>query len=265
MKHLKSFAAVAVLVSVTACDQSGKVADKAATGESAGDGSSLVTLEQKISYLAATDFAKTFRSQGVELDAEAVAMAVNDVVNGQEMRLSKEVIAQAVESFKEKAAARQQEQAKQQEANEALAQAEREKLAEENNKAGDAFLLENGKKEGVVTLESGLQYKVIEKGTGPIPTSTDTVKVHYRGTLLDGTEFDSSYKRDVPATFQVTQVIAGWTEALQLMPEGSKWELYIPGDLAYGPGGIGKIGPNATLIFEVALLDASVSAEDSGQ
>jgi FKBP-type peptidyl-prolyl cis-trans isomerase len=134
-------------------------------------------------------------------------------------------------------------------------------VAETNIKEGEAFLAENAKKEGVVVLESGLQYKILTAGTGAIPTPENTVEVHYKGTLLDGTEFDSSFKRGVPAQFGVTQVIPGWVEALQLMKEGAKWELYVPADLAYGPGGTGGlIGPNQTLIFEVELLKASVDA-----
>ncbi len=117
----------------------------------------------------------------------------------------------------------------------------------------------NAKKDGVKTTASGLQYKVITEGSGEKPTLQDSVSAHYRGTLIDGTEFDSSYARGKPATFGVTHVIPGWTEALQMMPEGSKWEIYIPSDLAYGPGGSGaKIGPNATLIFEIELLKAKV-------
>ena len=119
----------------------------------------------------------------------------------------------------------------------------------------------NKSKEGVVALPSGLQYKILEQGTGPKPTATDTVVCNYRGTLIDNTEFDSSFKRGQPATFGVSQVIKGWTEALQLMPVGSKWQLFIPSDLAYGDRGAGaQIGPNATLIFEVELL--SIQAKD---
>jgi FKBP-type peptidyl-prolyl cis-trans isomerase FklB len=124
-----------------------------------------------------------------------------------------------------------------------------------NKKEGDAFLAANKTKEGVVTLPSGLQYKILQEGTGPKPTASDTVVCNYRGTLLNGTEFDSSYKRGQPATFAVGQVIHGWTEALQLMTVGSKWQLFIPPDLAYGPRGAGNdIGPNATLVFEVELV-----------
>jgi len=132
----------------------------------------------------------------------------------------------------------------------------KEKAAEENVAIGKKFLEENKGKEGVVTTESGLQYKILTAGTGAIPTKEQEVKVHYRGTTLDGKEFDSSYKRKEPATFLPTRVIKGWTEALTLMPVGSKWELYIPSDLAYGARGAGaNIGPNSTLIFEVELLE----------
>jgi FKBP-type peptidyl-prolyl cis-trans isomerase FklB len=120
---------------------------------------------------------------------------------------------------------------------------------------GEAFLIENAKKEGVKTLPSGLQYRVLKEGDGKHPTKAEHVVVHYRGTLIDGREFDSSYKRGEPAKFGVTQVIKGWTEALQLMREGSKWMLYIPWQLAYGDKGSGKlIGPNETLVFEVELI-----------
>ncbi|MBW2412326.1 MAG: FKBP-type peptidyl-prolyl cis-trans isomerase, partial [Deltaproteobacteria bacterium] len=128
-------------------------------------------------------------------------------------------------------------------------------LSEKNRADGEAFLAANKNKEGVVTTASGLQYKVLKKGDGPKPQNNDRVSVHYRGTLLDGTEFDSSYKRGKPATFQVNGVIRGWTEALQLMNVGSKYQLFIPSDLAYGTRGAGrKIGPNSTLIFDVELL-----------
>ena len=128
-------------------------------------------------------------------------------------------------------------------------------VAEKNLTAGAAYLAENATRDGVVVLESGLQYRVLEAGEGPVPAESDTVEVNYRGTLIDGTEFDSSYSRDSTVSFGVTQVIAGWTEALQLMPVGSKWQLYIPAELAYGTGGAGPmIGPNATLVFDVELL-----------
>jgi FKBP-type peptidyl-prolyl cis-trans isomerase FklB len=124
-----------------------------------------------------------------------------------------------------------------------------------NLKEGKAFLAENGKKEGVTTLPSGLQYKVIREGTGVSPKATDNVTVHYKGTLIDGTEFDSSYKRNEPATFRTDRVIPGWTEALQLMKPGGRWQLFIPANLAYGERGAGsRIGPNSALVFEVELV-----------
>jgi FKBP-type peptidyl-prolyl cis-trans isomerase FklB len=134
-------------------------------------------------------------------------------------------------------------------------EAEAKQISEANKQAGQQFLAANTTKPGVVALPSGLQYKILKEGTGPKPTATDTVVCNYRGTLLNGTEFDSSYKGGQPATFPVGQVIKGWTEVLQLMPVGSKWEVYVPSDLAYGersPGG--QIGPNSTLIFEIDLL-----------
>jgi len=131
-----------------------------------------------------------------------------------------------------------------------------------NKKEGEDFLAANKSKEGVVTLPSGLQYKVLKEGTGPKPSPADSVVCNYRGTLINGTEFDSSYKRGQPATFPVNGVIKGWTEALQLMPVGSKWQLFIPPDLAYGQRGAGAdIGPNATLIFEVELLSIQGKAQ----
>jgi len=133
-------------------------------------------------------------------------------------------------------------------------------LVETNKKEGDAFLAANKTKEGVVTLPSGLQYKVLVAGTGAKPSAADTVVCNYRGTLLDNTEFDSSYKRGQPLTFTVGGVIKGWTEALQLMPAGSKWQLFIPPDLAYGERGSGPIGPNATLVFEVELVSIQAKA-----
>ena len=134
--------------------------------------------------------------------------------------------------------------------------------AAKNKTEGDSFLAGNKSKEGVVTLPSGLQYKILTAGTGPKPAATDSVVCNYRGTLIDGKEFDSSYKRGQPATFGVSQVIKGWTEALQLMPVGSKWQLFVPSTLAYGERGAGaEIGPNATLIFEVELLSIQDKAK----
>ena len=181
----------------------------------------------------------------MDVDVTAFSAGVEDALSDAEPRLAQDDVIAVLESF-------QQEQIAEREA-------ENSALADKNKAEGDAFLAENGKKEGVVTLESGLQYKIIEEGEGPSPGAEDTVEVHYTGTLIDGTEFDSSHRRGVPATFGVNQVIPGWTEALQLMKEGAKWQLVIPPGLAYGPGGTGgPIGPNQTLIFEVELLKAKV-------
>jgi FKBP-type peptidyl-prolyl cis-trans isomerase FklB len=139
-------------------------------------------------------------------------------------------------------------------------EAKRQAMVESNKKDSADFLAANATKEGVVTLPSGLQYKILTTGTGPKPSASDSVVCNYRGTLLDGTEFDSSYKRGQPATFPVSGVIKGWTEALQLMPTGSKWQLFIPSDLAYGDRGQGPIGPNSTLVFEVELLSIQPKA-----
>jgi FKBP-type peptidyl-prolyl cis-trans isomerase len=136
----------------------------------------------------------------------------------------------------------------------ALQAQERAAARQKNLQAGEEFLAENAKRDGVVSLPSGLQYRVLEPGSGRQPAATDTVTVHYRGTLIDGTEFDSSYSRNKPATFRADRVIEGWREALQLMPEGAKWELFIPARLGYGERGAGKIQPDSTLIFEVQLI-----------
>ena len=142
-------------------------------------------------------------------------------------------------------------------------QAEMQAAGEANKKEGDAFLAANKAKDGVVTLPSGLQYKILTQGTGPKPTATDSVVCNYRGTLINGTEFDSSYKRGEPATFPVSGVIKGWTEALQLMPVGSKWQLFVPSDLAYGERSPGpEIGPDSTLIFEVELLSIQNKSDE---
>ena len=237
---------VAMLVALVACEsQSSGSSDKAVALESQS---------QRISYLLGMDNGKNIRGIGLEIDTEAFNRGVSDGLTDQPPALAEEQIAETVKTFEAEMMAKRDE----------MQQAEEQAFslqAEGNLKEGQAFLAENGTKEGVVTTASGLQYKVISAGSGAKPTVDSTVEVHYAGRLLDGTEFDSSVKRGVPATFGVTQVIAGWTEALQLMPQGSKWELYIPADLAYGPGGTGPIGPNQMLIFEVELLNANVSAD----
>jgi FKBP-type peptidyl-prolyl cis-trans isomerase len=249
MKSLKSVAAVAVVMALVGCEQ--KVTEPVEP--------TLDTQQQRISYLAATDFAGGFKSQGIALDADAIALAVSDVMAGKEMRLSEDDIKQAMEQWKTDMMAKQEALAAEQGDAQAQQEQEMSKQADMNQVIGAAYAMANAEKEGVVSLDNGLQYKILVEGAGPIPTAASKVEVNYRGTLVDGTEFDSSYKRGETAEFGVTQVIPGWTEVLQMMPEGSKWEVTIPGDLAYGPGGAGElIGPNATLVFEIELIKSSV-------
>ncbi len=201
----------------------------------------LQTEKDKVSYSIGIDIGNTLKRQSIDVNLDLVTRGLKDAMTGGKMLMTEEQIVETVTNFRKEMMAKQQEQAKM--------------LGEKNKKEGEAFLEENKKKEGVQTLPSGLQYKVIKPGTGKKPKLTDTVTTHYRGTLIDGTEFDSSYKRGNPVTFPVNGVIPGWTEALQLMQEGAKWQLFIPPNLAYGERGAGReIGPNATLIFEVELI-----------
>jgi FKBP-type peptidyl-prolyl cis-trans isomerase FklB len=195
----------------------------------------------KVSYSIGMTIGRDFKEQGIEVDPDVLAQGLKDVTAGGKTLLTEEEVRKVITDYQKEMMAKQEEKAKAQ--------------IETNQKAGETFLAENAKKEGVVTLPSGLQYKIVKVGTGRKPTAKDTVTVHYRGTLIDGTEFDSSYQRNEPVTFPVGGVIAGWTEALQLMPEGSKWQLFIPSKLAYAERGAGpKIGPNATLVFDVELI-----------
>ena len=216
---------------------------------------SLDTQEQKISYLMGLDSGKNILSMDMGFDQDAFLSGQDAGLTDAQPSLSEEQIDEAVAIFRDQMMAKEQAMQKEQEGMATL-------QSETNAIEGAEFLALNGAKEGVTTTASGLQYRVLRAGTGPTPTAESTVEVHYAGRLLDGTEFDSSIKRGVPTQFGVTQVIAGWTEGLQLMTEGSKWEFYIPADLAYGPGGTGPIGPNATLIFEVELLQANVADEN---
>jgi FKBP-type peptidyl-prolyl cis-trans isomerase len=184
---------------------------------------------------------QNLKQSGVDTDPVILTRAIKDVLAGDKQAMTDQ---EAQEILKTLQAGMQKEQ-----------QLKQAQLGDANKKEGEEFLAANKSKEGVTTLPDGLQYKVLQAGTGPKPTAADSVTVNYRGTLLNGTEFDSSYKRGQPATFNVGQIIKGWTEALELMPVGSKWQLFIPSDLAYGARGAGRdIGPNAALIFEVELL-----------
>lgn len=208
----------------------------------------LESLEQRASYLVGLNLANQFKSDDFRVDVAALAQAIEDIQAGKEPRLSQDEITSTLTAMQDKQKAKQAKIAE-----------ERAAKAEGNKEAGKAFLAENAKQEGVVTLESGLQYKVIAEGAGEKPSLEKPVQVHYRGTLIDGTEFDSSIARGQPAEFMLTQVIPGWTEGLQLMKEGAKWQLFIPSDLAYGAGGSGKITPHSTLVFEVELLKSAVN------
>ncbi|MEK6684734.1 MAG: FKBP-type peptidyl-prolyl cis-trans isomerase [Nitrospirota bacterium] len=207
----------------------------------AADTTVLKTQKDKVSYSIGLDIGKNFKKQSMDIDPDLLARGLKDAMAGGKTLLTEEEVRTIMPAFQKEMQAKADARAKE--------------LGDKNMKEGETFLAENKKKEGVVTLPSNLQYKVITAGNGERPKSSDTVTTHYRGTLIDGTEFDSSHKRGQPASFPVTGVIAGWTEALQLMPVGSKWQLFVPSNLAYGPRGAGQmIGPNATLIFEVELL-----------
>lgn len=201
----------------------------------------LKTQKQKASYGIGLNIGKNFKEQFPDVDVDAMVKGFKDALAGAKPAISEEELAVVMKTFEEDMRKKNTERMTE--------------LAAKNQKEGEAFLEANKKKPGVVTLPSGLQYKVITEGTGPKPKPTDTVEVNYRGTLVNGKEFDSSYKRGEPAKFVLGQVIPGWIEGLQLMSVGSKYELYIPSNLAYGERGAGAdIGPNATLVFEVELL-----------
>jgi len=197
--------------------------------------------KDKESYSLGYQFGQNLKFQGVDINLDVYTSGIKDALGGKEPQMSHEDIRAAIMELQRRITAERQKEMKE--------------MAAKNLEVGKKFLAENQKKEGIKTLPSGLQYKVMTEGSGKTPQATDTVTVNYKGNLIDGTEFDSSYKRGQPASFQVNGVIKGWTEALQLMKEGSKWQLFIPSDLAYGEGGAGRtIPPNSTLIFEVELI-----------
>jgi len=206
----------------------------------AGEQPELKTDKDKVNYSIGVNIIGNIKQQGVEIDLDLVMKGMKDASSGGKLLLSDEEIRNGIDKYQT---------AVRQKRTQMTA-----KAAEENKKDGEAFLAENKKKEGVVALPSGLQYKILKTGDGKKPSGVDTVECNYRGTLINGTEFDSSHRTGKPATFKVGGVIPGWTEALKLMPVGSKWQLFIPSQLAYGERGSGRIGPNATLIFEVELV-----------
>lgn len=218
----------------------------------------LDTETKQFSYVVGMDVGKSLKNLGTDLDLDTVVMAIRDVMQGEEPLLSESQANELKQAFFQKRQQEAAEKAKEQ--------------AAANRKKGEAFLAENAQKEGVKTTDSGLQYEVIEEGSGPSPDADDRVTVHYTGTLIDGTVFDSSRERGQPATFALNQVIPGWTEGLQLMKEGAHYKFYIPSDLAYGERGAGNvIEPGSTLIFDVELMEVADSeqagkkAEGSGE
>ncbi|GMR01389.1 MAG: FKBP-type peptidyl-prolyl cis-trans isomerase [Gammaproteobacteria bacterium] len=230
MRNLYRLAGItAISIGLTACNND------------SSDNKPLETLLQKASYSYGVDVATRLKQQDIKIDVNALNRGIADAYNGTALALDDDARLQAKSTF-------------QAELRETLAKKQAE-IAASNLAAGKAFLEENGKKPGVITTESGLQYKIITTGDGKQPKDTDTVTTHYKGTLIDGREFDSSYKRDKPASFPVKGVIKGWTEALQLMHVGDKWQLFIPSDLAYGATKRSElIEANSTLIFEIELL-----------
>ncbi len=203
----------------------------------AADAATLDSDKAKFSYAVGVQIALSLRQDGPHFDVDALTQAIEDVLAGKQLKLTPEEMQQAFNAFQQKL------------------QDERRQVAEENARKGKAFLAANKKKADVVSLPSGLQYQVIKAGKGEKPNLNDSVVVNYRGTLIDGKEFDSSYKRGEPATFTVNSVIQGWQEVLPLMPVGSHWKVFIPAELAYGERGAGgDIGPNETLVFDIELL-----------
>jgi len=204
------------------------------------------TDKQKFSYTVGFQVGQNLKRQQLELDSKTFSQGAQDAITGTKPRMKPEEMQAALQTQQKKDMAKH------------------EALAKKNLEAGQAFLEANKKKDGVVTLPSGLQYKVITEGKGKQPKSEDTVVAHYQGALINGTVFDSSYQRNEPATFPVTGVIKGWQEALPLMKEGTKWQVFIPADLAYGPRGAGSaIGPNEVLVFDIELLSVKNPAEDA--
>lgn len=205
------------------------------------DAPALKSPKEKYSYALGVDFGNQLRARSVEVDPDLFNKGLKDALSGGKTLLTEAEVRAGIAELQAELKRKQVSVVK--------------LSAEDGQKAGQAFLAENKKKDGVVTLPSGLQYKILKTGEGRKPTDSDTVVCNYRGTLLNGTEFDSSYKRNEPATFAVTAVIPGWREGLKLMPVGSKYQFFIPPELAYKQYGFGReIGPNATLIFEVELL-----------
>lgn len=232
-----SFAVALCLVGAgIACAQDEGTAEAPAAATDKPD-----TLAERAGYAFGHNMGTNMQQQDLALDVDAMIQGLRDGLAGRDPALTAEELQAAVQEFQQQMVAKQQEMA--------------EKALGENKAAGDAFRESNAAREGVQTTESGIQYEVLTEGSGPIPKASDTVRVHYRGTLVDGEQFDSSHDRGQPATFPVTGVVKGWQEILQLMPVGSKWKVVIPPELAYGDRGSPPvIGPSSTLVFEIELL-----------
>lgn len=224
-----------------------------AMGFAADDSALVKTPKGKMSYGLGMDIGKNITNTLIEIDAEALAAGLRAVVSGSKAVLSEQEATDAMNEFRTAMQSKRAEQQK-------MMQDKNKEAGEKNKKEGLAFLEENKKKEGVKTTASGLQYKISKQGTGKLPQSNDTVIAHYRGTLMNGTEFDSSFKRGEPGKFGVTRVIKGWTEALLMMPVGSKWQLFIAPELAYGEAGRPSIPPNSVLLFDIELI--GIEGED---
>lgn len=230
--YLRLFSAMFLLMFLVGCAaEEAKVAPE----------KKLDTPKSRISYTIGVNIGQDFKTQEMDIDTDVLLMGLKDSLTGKELQLTDEEMVSEIQAFQQEMQAKMV--------------AEMEAASAKNQTEGEAFLAENAKKDGVVVTESGLQYKILESGEGDSPAPADVATLHYRGTLIDGTQFDSSYERGQPATFPVGGVIAGWTEALQLMKPGSKWQLVIPAGLAYGERGAGQdIGPYATLMFDVELI-----------
>ena len=259
-KHIVSLGIAVLLIvglqftNVAAAEkQSGQKVEETAAQvvEKAEASQGMMTSKEKLSYSMGLDLGTYLKNLGDELDIEAIKLGMEDGYSGAEPKMTPEEIKAVQEEFAAKVQAKQA--------------AELAEMSEKNSAAGTAFMEENGKKEGVVVTKSGLQYEVLKEGEGPAPVATDMVKVDYVGTLVDGTEFDSSIKRGEPVVFGVAQVVPGWSEALQLMNVGSKYRVVIPPELAYGEAGAPPvIQPNSTLVFEIDLISIE-TAEEAGK
>lgn len=244
MKRILILLAIAFFL-VSSCQET---QEQKPTAEKEMTKADLKTEKDKMNYAVGLSMGSRLKMDGFELNLEIFQEGMKDGFTGRKQLLNEEETREITKAMQQKMMAKKRAQHMQQ-------MQERKKQGEANKEKGTKFLEENKAKEDVVTLESGLQYQILKKGTGASPKATDTVKCHYKGTTIDGKEFDSSYKRGEPATFALNRVIKGWTEGLQLMKEGGQWRFFIPSGLAYGERGSGpNIGPNEVLIFEIELL-----------